>query len=40
MGNPEQVGTGEHEHPVEPRHLREFKAIVHNRWPDLDWSVE
>jgi hypothetical protein len=40
MGNPEVVGVGEHEHPVEPRHLREFKSIVKNRWPELDWAVE
>ncbi len=40
MGNPEEVGVAEHEHPVEPRHLSEFKSIVRNRWPDLDWAVE
>ena len=39
MGNPTLVGVGEHEHPVEGRHLREFKSIVRNRWPSLDWEV-
>jgi len=40
MGNPAVVGTAEHEHPVMARHLREFKSIVWNRWPSLDWQVE
>jgi hypothetical protein len=40
MGNPAVVGTQEHEHPVMARHLREFKSIVWNRWPSLDWQVE
>jgi hypothetical protein len=40
MGNPGVVGITEHEHPVEPRHLREFTAIVANRWPGLDWHAE
>jgi hypothetical protein len=39
MGNPTVVGVGEHEHPVMPRHLREFRSIVRNRWPSRDWEV-
>lgn len=40
MGNPAVVGTAEHEHPVMARHLREFRSIVWNRWPDMDWQIE
>lgn len=40
MGAAGQVVVQPHEHPVMPRHLREFKAIVANRWPGLDWEIE
>jgi hypothetical protein len=40
MGDPAQVGTLAHEHPVMPHHLREFRSIVWNRWPALDWKIE
>ena len=39
MGNPEQVGVAQqHEHPVEPRHLREFSRSSGTGWPELDWA--
>jgi hypothetical protein len=40
MGLQGRYGLAPHEHPVMPRHLREFLAIVRNRWPDADWSIQ
>jgi len=39
MGNPGTVGVTEHEHPVEPRHLRFMLDIVRQRYPSLQWSL-
>ncbi|MDJ0767810.1 MAG: hypothetical protein QNJ12_03415 [Ilumatobacter sp.] len=39
MGNPEVFGPAPHTHPVEPRHLREFVAIVQRRFPGENWSI-
>ena len=39
MGNPDTVGVAAHEHPVEPRHLREFRDMVARQWPEKTWSV-
>jgi hypothetical protein len=38
MGNPPTVGVG-HDHPVEPRHMREFKNIVARVWPAFAWTI-
>jgi hypothetical protein len=38
MGNPEALGVG-HDHPVEARHLREFKDIVARVWPTFTWTI-
>jgi hypothetical protein len=39
MGNPQSVGTQSHEHPVMPRHMREFVRIVQAAWPDFAWEI-
>jgi hypothetical protein len=39
MGDQPMVGTQPHEHPVMPRHLREFRDIVARQWPDKTWEV-
>lgn len=39
MGNKGVVGVQPHEHPVMPRHLREFRAIVARQWPEKTWTV-
>jgi Annexin len=39
MGASGQVTALSHEHPVMPRHLREFRAIVANRWPEATWEI-
>lgn len=36
MGNP---GVVPHEHPVAPRHLREFVAIANDRFPGFAWTT-
>ena len=40
MGASGQVAPLPHEHPVMPRHLQEFRALVANRWPDASWDIE
>jgi hypothetical protein len=39
MGNKGMVGVQAHEHPVMPRHLREFRSIVARQWPEKTWTV-
>jgi hypothetical protein len=39
MGNAGVVGTLAHEHPVMPRHLREFANLVRQVYPGPDWTV-
>jgi hypothetical protein len=39
MGDPGTLGPTPHAHPVEPRHLREFVAIVQNRHPGKTWTA-
>jgi hypothetical protein len=39
MGNPGMFAPDPHQHPVEPRHLREFVSIVQERHPDKTWSM-
>jgi hypothetical protein len=39
MGNPDQVGVQPHEHPVMPRHMREFRDIVARSIPEKTWEV-
>jgi hypothetical protein len=38
MGDPNQVPDG-HDHPVLPRHLRNFKDIVARTWPTFAWDI-
>jgi hypothetical protein len=40
MGASGQVAALPHEHPVMPRHLREFRSIVANRWPEAAWEIK
>ena len=40
MGASGQVAALPHEHPVMPRHLQEFRALVANRWPDASWDIK
>ena len=39
MGNKGEVGVQAHEHPVMPRHMREFKNIVARRFPEKTWTL-
>jgi len=39
MGNPGAVGVQPHEHPVMPRHMREFRNIIARQWPDKTWTL-
>ncbi len=39
MGNPDAVVAEGHDHPVEPRHLREFVAIVKRHYPARTWEI-
>jgi hypothetical protein len=39
MGNEGVVGIQPHEHPVMPRHMREFRDIVAGAMPDKTWEV-
>jgi len=39
MGNPSMFAPDPHQHPVEPRHLREFVSIVQQRHPAETWSM-
>lgn len=40
MGDPGGLGGVQpHDHAVEPRHLREFVAIVKGAWPQFEWTV-
>jgi hypothetical protein len=39
MGAKGQVAALPHEHPVMPRHLQEFRALVANRWPEASWEI-
>lgn len=39
MGNKAQVGMQAHEHPVMPRHMREFQSIVARRFPEKTWTL-
>lgn len=40
MGDPDVLGgRTEHDHPVEPRHLAEFVAIVRRSYPGLTWEA-
>lgn len=39
MGNPGTVGVQPHEHPVMPRHMREFRNIIARQWPDKTWTL-
>ena len=40
MGASGQVAAQPHEHPVMPRHLQEFRALVANRWPEATWEIK
>jgi hypothetical protein len=40
MGASGQVAALPHEHPVMPRHLQEFRALVANRWPEASWQIQ
>ena len=39
MGNPDAVVAEGHDHPVEPRHMREFVAIVKRHYPGRTWEI-
>jgi len=39
MGDQDSVGVRAHEHPVMPRHLREFATIVKRAYPRFEWTV-
>jgi hypothetical protein len=39
MGNKGVVGVQAHEHPVMPRHMQEFRAIVARQWPEKTWTL-
>jgi hypothetical protein len=39
MGNPGIFAPDPHQHPVEPRHLREFVSIVAQRHPAETWAM-
>lgn len=39
MGNPDAIVAEGHDHPVEPRHLREFVNIVKGYYPARTWEI-